>query len=137
MKPLNPQQGYIALMSAIIISALLLTITVSLGFSGFLGRLSIVDSQSKERSSALAEGCADTAILEATSGIYSMSAKTVNIGSDTCTIVSSQKDVPSTGQSTIKTQAVINKAYTNLKVIINNSNFTVISWDECAVGPCP
>ncbi len=133
---INSQKGYIALMSAIIISALLLTITVSLGFSGFLGRLSIVDSQSKERSSALAEGCADTAILEATSGIYSNN-RTVNIGPDTCTIVSSQKDVPSTGQSTIKTQAIINKSYTNLKIIINNSNFSIISWNECPIGPCP
>lgn len=121
-------------MSAIIIGAILLAITLSLGFSGFFTRLNISDSESKERSIALAEACVDTAILESATGIYSTN-KTVAVGKDECTIVSSQN----TGSQTlIKTQAVVNGAYTNLKVTASNATFKVISWDECATPTlCP
>ena len=129
---LNPQSGYIALMSAIIISVLLLAITVSLGFSGFFVRLNIVDSESKERSSALAEACADQAILNFTQG-SSVAVTDFLVGpdaSDKCNIIS----VTSNGnQTTIKTQAYPNKAYTNLKVVIDSNDFSIISWDECTV----
>lgn len=123
-------QGYITLMSAIIISALLLAITVSLGFNGLFGRLNIVDSESKERSSALAKACVDQEILNLAKEVpYT---NPVQVGSDQCTIVSVAADVPNVGQTTIKTQAVINKSYTDLQVIIDSSNFSIISWQECA-----
>ena len=134
------QKGYIALMSAVIISILLLAIALSLGFSGFFARFNILDSQSKEKSAALAEGCIDVAILEAVKEIYS-SNKIISVGTittDACKIVSSVKDFPIAGQTTIKTQAITNKSYTNLKVIINNANFEIISWEECAMlSECP
>ena len=123
-------QGYITLMSAIIISALLLAITVSLGFNGLFGRLNIVDSESKERSSALAQACADKEILNLAKEVSYTNP--VQVGSDQCTIVSVAVDVPSVGQTTIQTQAVINKSYTDLQVIIDSSNFSIISWQECA-----
>ncbi|MDO8529912.1 MAG: hypothetical protein Q7S10_00655 [bacterium] len=125
-------------MSAVVISVLLLAITLSLGFSGFFTRFNILDSEFKERSAALAEGCVDVAMVEAAKEIYS-SNKTILVGTittDDCTIVSSVKDSPIAGQTTIKTQGDTNKAYTNLKVIINNANFSIISWEECATGPC-
>ena len=123
-------QGYITLMSAIIISALLLAITVSLGFNGLFGRLNIVDSESKERSSALAQACADKEIPNLAKEVSYTNP--VQVGSDQCTIVSVAVDVPSVGQTTIQTQAVINKSYTDLQVIIDSSNFSIISWQECA-----
>lgn len=128
------QKGYIALMSAIIISVLLLAVTLSLGFSGFFARFNMADSESKERSAALAEGCVDAAILEAAKEIYSAN-KTIKVAqvSDTCKVISSIKNSPAAGQITIKTQAVINTSYTNLKVIINDGNFDIISWEECAM----
>jgi len=131
------QKGFIALTSVIVISVLLLAITVRLGFSAFFNRLDVLDSESKERSSALAEACVDTAILNiARNAAYNPSNQVVAVGSDQCTIVS----VTSSGsQKIIKTQAVINKAYTNLKISIN-SDFSINSWDECATlatSPCP
>lgn len=126
--------GFIAIMSAAIISILLLTITVSLGLSGFFGRLNILDSESKERSSALAEACINTAILNLAQG--STITGSVAVGGDNCNIISVQNNIPSTGQTTIQAQAVINKAYTNLKIIVDNNTFTAISWEECAVSSC-
>src|SRR3989344_4157305 len=94
------QQGYVALMSAIVISVLLIAVTASLGFSAFFGRFNIVDSESKERSLALAEACVSHAILEVGAGTFSND-KTVAIGDDKCYIIST---VGSGSQVTIKTQ---------------------------------
>lgn len=127
------ESGFIALMSAIVISVLLLAITLTLGLIGFFGRFNVFDSESKQRSSGLAEACADKAILETSKGAYSTN-KVINVGptsADSCTIISATKNQPSVGQSLIKTQAVINKAYTNLKIIVDSKTFTVQSWDEC------
>jgi len=127
------QKGYIALMSAIVISVLLLAITVALGLSGFFGRFNIIDSESKERSAALAEACVDQAILEITSGLYRATSAMINIGlgaSDQCIILSSAKDFPTPGRTLIKTQAIINQSYTNLHVIIDNATLDVVSWQE-------
>ncbi len=135
---LQTQSGYIALMSAIIISILLLAITVNLGFNGFFGRFNILDSESKERSSALAEACVDTAVLNLAQGSTpSPLPANISVGSESCKIFSVQYDTPVLDQATIKTQAVINKAHTNLQVIINN-NFEIISWKECPTfSSCP
>lgn len=133
--------GFIALMSAIIISVLLLSITVSLGFSGFFTRFNILDSESKERSLALAEACGDAAILKISQNAsyipnpaFDFSTQTGGeditvINADHCTIAS----VDTLGsQKAIKTQAKINKAYTNLRIVINSATFAITSWEECS-----
>lgn len=123
----NNQRGYIALMSAIIISVLLLSITVGIGLSGFFSRSNILDAESKERSQALAEACGDQALLNFSQGLTSTGV--VSVGHDNCTIISV---TPKVGQTTIKTQAVINHAYSNIKIIVDTNTLGIISWDECA-----
>lgn len=126
------EQGYIALVSAIVISFLLITITVSLGLSGFFGRFDILDSESKERSSALTEACIDTAILKLAENInYSLTPDdhAIPVEGDTCNIVSISPNPTRTFPITIQTQACINKSVTNLSVIID-SNFDITSWEE-------
>ena len=129
---LKSDKGFIALMSAIIISFILIVITITLGMSSLFGRFNILDSESKERSYALAEACGDSAILEITYGTYSIN-KVINIGPtsyDTCTIVKTVADKPNVGESLIKTQSAINKAYTNLLITID-SDYNVLIWEEC------
>ncbi len=133
---LQTQSGYIALMSAIIISILLLAITVGLGFNGFFGRLNIVDSDSKERSSALAEACVDVAILKLVSDkdyVLTPADQNIQIGNNPKNICSimSLSPIPRTFPITIQTQSNINKAFTNLEVIVDN-NFEITSWQELA-----
>jgi hypothetical protein len=128
----NKQGAFIALISAIIISVLLLIITVSTSLTGIFGRFNVLDSESKERSVALAEACADTAILETTTGIYGVDEEK-DIGptiQDKCTIVSAELDEPAVGQTLIKTQSGVNKAYTNLRIVIDG-DYSIISWEEC------
>lgn len=126
MKKAAPQEGYIALVSAIVISVLLITITVGLGLDGIFSRLNILDSESKTRSIALAEACADTAILNVAQG-NNQPANPVTIGSDQCTI---RCALSAGSNTTIETQANFNKAYTNLKVVIDNNTLTIVSWEE-------
>ena len=140
MKSLNPipytiypQDGYMALMSAIVISVLLIAITLSLGMSSFFGRFDILDSESKEISAGLAEACVDKAILEASMGTYFVGGL-IDFDSDgdnDCTVILSEADNPVSGQTMIKTQAFFNKSYTNLKVVVDSSTYNVISWIEC------
>ncbi len=133
----GPQGGFIALISAIIIASLLISITVALNLSGFFGRFNILDSELKEVSLSLAEACADTAILKLQGDMnYTPPAppgEVVLVGTDQCTIWS-----VSTGAfpKTIKTQARYpqsgKSAYTNLKVVVSEpgSEIVVNSWEE-------
>jgi len=135
---LKAQRGFMALMSAIIISAILLLIAVSLSTTSFYDRSNILDFELKEKSSALAEACTDTAILRLTKNLSYVPSPPFNfttqtggepiiVDSDQCTIVS----VDTFGSHIIKTQAIFNNAYTNLRVIINPATFAVQSWEEC------
>ena len=125
---LKNQQGYIALMSVIVISVLLLSMTTSLGFSGFFSQFNILDFESKERGLALARACQSVAILNLAKGLTTTG--NIAVGDDVCTIISVEKDSPTLGKTIIKTQGVFNKSYSNLKVIINNNNFNIISSEE-------
>ncbi|MEK7664229.1 MAG: hypothetical protein AAB340_02200 [Patescibacteria group bacterium] len=137
MKPRNQKtkeqkkkkKGYIALISAIVISFLLIVITVSLGFGSFFGRFDILDSESKEKSTALAEACVSQAILEASGDTFysRLTDFTIPISGNKCKRSSEQIG----NEIIIKAQAEFNKSYTNLKVIIDNSDFSVVSWKEC------
>jgi hypothetical protein len=133
------QGGFIAIMSVVIISVLLLAITLGMGFSSFFTRFNVLDAESKERSLALAEACGDAAILKLASNkdyVLVSSDHAISVGGDTCNIVSLSPAPSRTFPISIQTQGIVNKAYTNLKIIINSS-FKITSLQECATGPCP
>lgn len=119
--------GYIALISAIIISVILMLIVLGTGLTGFSGRFNILDSEWKERSTALAEGCLDTARLKlAVDPSYTVTTpETITIGSGTCQIIS----VSSAWPKTIVTQAKPNNIYTNLTVVVPDAT-NITSWQE-------
>src|SRR3989344_8182821 len=83
----NPAQGkkrggsgYIAIISTIIISLLLLLITLGVSSTGFWGRLNISKTEFKEIGFALAEGCAETALLKLSQNQSYAGGETVMIG---------------------------------------------------------
>ena len=125
----NPQSGYIALISAIVIMFLLITITISLGFISFFGRFDILDSESKERSMALAEACVSQAKLDASYATYYSTLTDFTIPSSTSTCKRSV--VQNSGQIRIKAQGEFNKSFTNLRVVLDDSTFAKVSWEEC------
>ncbi len=121
------RNGYLALTSIIIISILVLTISLSLEFSGFFARFNILDSEYKERSLALADACADKALLKIVQNASYPGNETIIIGDNSCNIL----PIETLGnQKTIKTSAVYQNAASNIKVIMNMTDFSIISWEE-------
>lgn len=133
---MSPNAGYIALVSAVIIAILLITISFALSFSGFFSRFNILDNEYKEQATGLAEACGETAILRlATDPAYNPVNEVVNVGSDSCLIKSLQKDSPGTGQATIKTQGVVpqtgaRRSFSNIQIVVDSTTFAIISWEE-------
>ena len=127
----NQKSGFVALITAIIISVILLAVAASLNQKGFFARAEILEAEYKFRSSVLAEACVDRALLKLAEDIgYSMP-ETLGVVDDACDIVS----VSTSGsQITINTSARfpagINGAVTKLQIVVNLSDLSVISWRE-------
>ena len=118
--------GFIALMSAVIISVILLLIATNLSLTSFYGRSKILDSELKERSSALAEACADTAIVKlANDPLYTPPAggEPVSVSGDECII-------ESVIGSIINVKADYKNYITKLKIEVDLSDLSIVSWEE-------
>ncbi|PIR37991.1 MAG: hypothetical protein COV34_02800 [Candidatus Zambryskibacteria bacterium CG10_big_fil_rev_8_21_14_0_10_42_12] len=124
------QSGFVALMTAIVLSLIIILITATLNQSGFFARYIALDSEYKEMSVALAEACIDNAILRIISDETYGGNETLRVGDEICTIRPVQIDAPSAGMYTIETQAAFNEATTNLRVVIDGNDYSIESWTE-------
>ena len=115
-------------MSAIILSAILLLVAATAGFSGFYGRFNILDSEFKERSSALADACVDELLLLIANDAAYKDAKTVDLYTGTCQIFAATN--PTGNPRTFTIQAVYQNSYTNLIVTIDVEGVAITSWQE-------
>lgn len=116
--------GFMALMSTIIISVILLLIATSLSLTSFYGRTNILDFELKEKSFALAEACADTAILRLAEDSSYGGNETVNVvGADKC-------QIESVVGGTINVKADYKNYITKLEIEINSTDLSIISWQE-------
>lgn len=120
------KSGYIALTSAIIVSILILAVILSLNFSAFFGRFNILASEYKENSLALAEACVEEALLKLAQNNSYSGDEEIAIGDNACRIF----PIVSGVQKTIQTKAVFQNAVSNLKVVLDPNDFSVISWEE-------
>ena len=116
-------RGFIALISAIIIAAILLLVTVSGGLIGIHSRFNILDSESKERSLALADACIDTLLIQL-SVASAVTPGTYPVGSDSCQILSNSRPY--------QVQGIFNNTYTNVRVSVDPDTFAITSWEEVA-----
>ena len=121
--------GYIALISAIIITLVVMVVVSSLSLTGFLSRFNILHSEYKELSVALSESCVEAAILELIEDPNWPGGETINVGSQTCEI----RPVQTLGtQRVIETQSEFRESHTNLRVVFDSVSRTLVSWDEVA-----
>lgn len=121
-------KGYIAVTSAIIISFLVMAIAIALSFSTYFSRFNILDAQSKERSVAAAESCADTTLLKlAQNGSYSGNETITVATSTTCTIGPIQTQG---SQKIITTSSTVKQTVTIITVVVNASPLSIVSWEE-------
>ncbi len=126
-KPKN-NTGFIALVSAVIISVVLLLIATNLSITSFYSRSNILDSELKEKSLALAEACADTAILKlANNPTYTSSTnESVNVNGDNCIIQS----VAGANPKIISIRTDYRNYITKLEISIDPATMSVIYWKE-------
>lgn len=126
-KNVKNNSGFMAIMSAIIISVILLIIATTLGFNGFQSRLNILDSELKERSLGLADACIDIAMQQIASDLSYAGDVSFPVGSDSCYVGTI---TPSGTQRIFKTRGVYSSFHTNLRVTIETSDFSIISYEE-------
>jgi len=138
----NKSAGYVALISILLIAFVLLTISVTVGVSGFWGRFSQLDYENKRISASLAEACVEVAVLDLASGTPTFP-KTVPIGTLSCEICKIENPA---GDPTILVRAVHRNSYTNLDVDFAKvgSKLVTTGWDEIVnyeiahpSDPCP
>jgi Tfp pilus assembly protein PilX len=140
MKKRTAQHGFVALMSIVIMSAIVLVMIFTLGASVFFSRFSALESEYKRTSLALAEACANTAMLKvAQNASYSPApgGECVSV-SDTCGVSGATKTCRicsvgvSSGVYTILARSVHKGSYTTIeaKGTMGSTNFNVTSWKE-------
>lgn len=125
------QQGFVALMSVIIISAVLLVMMVSAAGIAFRGRFSVLDYENKKIGVGLAEACAQVAMLKiAQNSQYGGGEDVVVEGDKKCRICS----VAGNNPYIISARAAYRGTHTNLEVraFPNGNNFNIDSWQEKA-----
>lgn len=128
------QNGYIALISCIIIAFILLAATVTLGGKGVAGRLALLDLEYKTVSDAAAHGCLHIAIAgvmnDAGYTVVPESPTILPVGNSTCTIVSITPNTPIINQSRIRVRAETHGATTNIERIVDAITGEIIVTQE-------
>ena len=123
----NHDQGFIALITAILISALLLGITLAQSRAAFYYRAQLLESEQKAQSRALAESCVHEAILRLTLDNSYAGNEEIQIAQQRCTI---RPIEPTPNGLIIKTDSSVENASTDLTVEVTSTDFAIISWQE-------
>ena len=115
------KKGYIALMSAIIISLILTGMTFALSGSGYFSRFNVLNSEYKRVSLGLAESCVNSALMNISQNYaYAPAAvgDSINIGAQHCLIksVTYGPEVAGRKAAYITAQADYQGAFSNVKV---------------------
>lgn len=122
--------GYVALMSALIVSVVLVVLSVSISTAGLYARFDAADAEYKQRSSYLAESCIAAALVNIDQNaayVPTAGGETLFVGDDTCTLVSV---ITSGGQVIIESKGTFRDAVTNLKVVVMSGSLHLVSWEE-------
>ncbi len=125
---MKTQRGYIALMTALVISAILVLIAVSGGLSGFFSRFSALDDELKAQSLALADSCGSQVRLALINDPNYIGGQAISLGDGSCAILPTTSDNP----RTFKISAQTKDAHTNLIIVLDANSADINSWQEVA-----
>lgn len=121
------KEGYIAIISAIIITAILAVIALVFSSSNFLGRFDTENAEMKDVSRELTHGCLEYARLQLSLNNSYAGGELRTIASSTCYILWVQTQ----GQNKIvQATSTVNNKNTNLKLTINGTTLKTISEEE-------
>ena len=124
------EKGFVALLSIIIMSVVLLATTLSLAQFGIASRFFILDLEHKSASEKLAEACVHVARISVYNNpFYEAANINIPINTETCTIISIEADGD---ESIVVARGIHGKSVTNMPVDIDNRNGDFVSWTELA-----
>lgn len=123
---LNKRAGYLAIISSVIVTAIVMTIALVFSSSNFFGRFDTQNIEFKSLSRAAAEACLEYAKLKLAEGAYGGN-ETVAVGNYTCQILAIETNG---SQKIIKTKSEIQKGNTNLKLTVDSQTLKTISLEE-------
>ncbi len=124
----NTQHGFVALLSIIIMSVVLLATTLSLAQFGIASRYFILDLENKSASERLAEACVHVARIAAYNDpLTNLTNRVVAVGDESCTITSI---TPDGDESIIEVAGTRGNAETSYRVIVDNTDGGFVSWTE-------
>lgn len=111
------QAGYVALLSTIIISAVLLVMTIEAGKSGFYTRLMVLDVEAKEQSRTVAVNCGNYAVAKflADSSWEGDVHRIEDVGE--CYVYPIVHSLPTADHLTIRTKGKVRDVITNLEMV--------------------
>lgn len=129
MKKPSSQPGFIALISILIISAVLLATTLGLAQFGIANRFFILNLEQKASSKKLAEACVHIARIQAYNDpLYTRTTPlSVPVANGSCDIISI---TPNGSETAIVSRARTGDAITNLSVVVDNTDGDFLSWEE-------
>jgi len=125
-------RGFIALTSALVISAVLLVLITGASLSGFYTRMNALRDEYKEKSYALALACAtETLLALAGNPSYAGSATTTVTSGGVCYTGPVTKTGFFPSQTyTFRTRSYLGNSYTSFSVVANASDLSVESMSE-------
>lgn len=125
-------KGFIALMSALVISAVLLLIITGGSLSGFYTRMDALNGEYKERSYALAQACvSETLLALANDPAYAGGATTTVSGSGQCYTgpIAKSGSLPS-DTYTFRTRSYVSGAYSSIDVTASVGDLSITKQAE-------
>ncbi len=137
MKSFVRNRGYIALLSTIIIGAVLLTITVGAGQSGWFTRFAVLGAEAKFQSHTLASGCINQALATVLVNPKWNGNATTTYSYGSCYVYPLQKHYPHPHVVTIKAQGVVRGAITNVVSEFNMADIHIDESPEAVPVPPP
>lgn len=141
MSPINnhtPDSGYVALLSTIIISAILLVMTIEAGQSGFYTRFMVLGSEAKEQSRLLATSCSAQALGMVLADMeWTGAATTTEVTAGSCYVFPVQKNYPASNQMTLRVQSVVRNSVTNLVLVYDMGEILQSGMPAPPLGSAP
>jgi Tfp pilus assembly protein PilX len=121
-------RGFIALISVLMLSVILLVAVISLAQYGIISRYALLTLEHKEISASRAEACVQVArIAVSNDPLYETTNKQVAVGDSWCELVSIEADDDT---SIVEASASSSEATTNLRVEIDNTTGSISKHEE-------
>lgn len=121
------KEGYIAVISAIIITAIIMVIALVFSSSNFLGRLDTQTEEMKDTSRKLTEGCLEYARLKLAANSSYAGSESHTIASSSCYIYAIQTQG---SNKIIQALSTISNRNTSIKLTVNGTTLKIVSQEE-------